>query len=140
MIDPKADQEMIQPILAEGVDEEPVESTRRLFVGRQLWIIAAFAIIYSVFHLAALNGISISGMTGGVIDLPFLPEFPLETWNFRIVHVAGAPDLGISIVLWRAIRVLRCGTDSFAGPTVLSVTCDCVICAGSGHLFWSGNF
>ena len=33
-------------------------------------------------------------MTGGVIDLPFLPEFPLETWNFRIVHVAGALILG----------------------------------------------
>ena len=46
MIDPKADPEMIQPILAEGVDEEPVESTRRLFVGRQLWIIAAFAVVY----------------------------------------------------------------------------------------------
>ena len=94
MIDPKADPEMIQPILAEGVDEEPVESTRRLFAGRQLRIIAAFAMMYSVFHLAALNGISISGMTGGVIDLPFLPEFPLETWNFRIVHIAGALILG----------------------------------------------
>jgi TRAP transporter 4TM/12TM fusion protein len=33
-------------------------------------------------------------MTGGIVDLPFLPTFPMETWNFRIVHVAGALALG----------------------------------------------
>lgn len=82
------------PIIAHGVDEEPVESNRRLFTGRNLIFISVLAGIYAFFHMAALNGLSISGMTGGLIDLPFLPAFPLETWNFRIVHVAGALTIG----------------------------------------------
>jgi TRAP transporter 4TM/12TM fusion protein len=42
--------------------------------------------------MAALNGLSIENMTG--IELAFLPQFPMETWNFRIVHIAGALALG----------------------------------------------
>jgi hypothetical protein len=42
--------------------------------------------------MLALNGVSISDWTG--IELPFLPQFPMETWNFRIVHIAGALALG----------------------------------------------
>ena len=80
------------PVLAEGVDDEPVESNRRVFTGRTYLAIAAFSAIYAVFHMAALNGWSIRGWTG--IDIPALPVFPMETWNFRIVHVAGALILG----------------------------------------------
>ncbi|MBM9594081.1 TRAP transporter permease [Roseitranquillus sediminis] len=80
------------PVLAEGVDEEPVEANRRDFIGRNYLIIAAMATIYAAFHMAALNGLSIENMTG--IELPFLPTLPMETWNFRIVHVAGALVLG----------------------------------------------
>jgi len=50
------------------------------------------AALYAAFHMAALNGLSLSGMTG--IEVSFLPSFPLETWNFRIVHVAGALFIG----------------------------------------------
>jgi hypothetical protein len=42
--------------------------------------------------MLALNGVSISDWTG--VELPFLPQFPMETWNFRIVHIAGATALG----------------------------------------------
>lgn len=94
MTEATQESELIQPIVAEGVDDEPVESNRRLFEGRSLLLISVFAVVYSGFHIAALNGLSLSGMTNGLIDLPFLPEFPLETWNFRIVHVAGALALG----------------------------------------------
>ncbi|HID67786.1 MAG TPA: TRAP transporter fused permease subunit [Roseibacterium sp.] len=80
------------PILAEGIDDEPVESNRRLFEGKSFLVVAILSMLYAAFHMAALNGISISGMTG--IDIPFLPRFPLETWNFRIVHIAGALALG----------------------------------------------
>ncbi len=45
-----------------------------------------------MFHMAALNGLSIREWTG--LRVPFLPTFPMETWNFRIVHVAGALALG----------------------------------------------
>jgi len=83
-----------EKVIAEGVDEEPIEGNRRLYGGTTLRVMAALTALYAAFHMAALNGLSIEGMTGGLIDIPFLPSFPLETWNFRIVHVAGALSLG----------------------------------------------
>lgn len=82
-------------VLAEGVDEEPVEQNRRLFSGTSAMLIAAFATIYAAFHMIALNGVSLSSMTG--IEIGFLPQFPLETWNFRIIHIAGALALGFLV-------------------------------------------
>jgi len=81
-------------VVADGVDEEPVESNRRLYEGRTYLVISLFATVYAAFHMAALNGLSISEMTGGAVVIPFLPTFPMETWNFRIVHIAGALALG----------------------------------------------
>lgn len=81
-------------VVADGVDEEPVESNRRLYEGRTYLLISLFATVYAAFHMAALNGLSISEMTGGAVIIPFLPTFPMETWNFRIVHIAGALALG----------------------------------------------
>ncbi|WP_224815108.1 TRAP transporter fused permease subunit [Hasllibacter sp. MH4015] len=83
------------PVIAEGVDEEPVESNRRLFTGGRLLFIAALSTIYAGFHMAALNGLSLSNITG--IEIGFLPQFPMETWNFRIVHIAGALVLGFAL-------------------------------------------
>ncbi|WP_394240228.1 TRAP transporter permease [Halopseudomonas laoshanensis] len=68
--------EPLAPIVIEGVDEEPVESNRRLFGGWMLRAVTAMAILYSAFHLYVLN---IS---------------PMESWSFRIVHVTGALILG----------------------------------------------
>ncbi|MCC1493863.1 TRAP transporter fused permease subunit [Cognatishimia sp. F0-27] len=85
-------------ILAEGVDEEPVESNRRMFSGRAYLVIATLSTIYAAFHMLALNGVSISAWTG--VEVPLLPQFPLETWNFRIVHIAGA--LGLGFLLFSA--------------------------------------
>lgn len=79
-------------VIAEGVDEEPIEGNRRLFAGKAYLAIATLATIYAAFHMFALNGVSISDWTG--IELPLLPTFPLETWNFRIIHIAGALALG----------------------------------------------
>ena len=73
---------------------EPIAANQRRFDGWRARLMAWAAGLYAAFHLAALNGLSIAGMTGGLIDLPFLPSFPVETWNFRIVHVAGALALG----------------------------------------------
>ena len=85
-------------LIADGVDEEPVEGNRRLLDGWRLSVIAGLAAIYAMFHMAALNGVSISSWTG--VELPFLPQFPLETWNFRIAHIAGA--LGLGFLLFHA--------------------------------------
>lgn len=79
-------------VIAEGVDEEPIESNRRLFSGKMQVTVALIATLYAAFHMVALNGVSISGITG--IDIPFLPSFPIETWNFRIIHIAGALAVG----------------------------------------------
>ena len=81
-------------LIAAGVDEEPVESNRRLFEGKAFLFVATLAGLYAAFHMLALNGVSIASLTGGVIDPWFLPTFPMETWNFRIVHVAGALAIG----------------------------------------------
>lgn len=88
----KAIDEKNDAVVADGVDEELVEANRRLFTDWRFILISTLAALYAAFHMAALNGLSLSAMTG--LDLPFLPRFPLETWNFRIVHVAGALFLG----------------------------------------------
>lgn len=98
--DTQRDDQTEGPVLAEGVDEEPVEHNRRIFEGRTYLIIGGFSAFYALFHMAALNGWSIRSWTG--IDLPFLPVFPMETWNFRIVHIAGALILGFTLYSARA--------------------------------------
>ena len=80
------------PIIAHDVDEEPVEANRRDFTGRNYVVVTTLAAAYAAFHMAALNGVSIENWTG--VEIPFLPTFPMETWNFRIVHIAGALFLG----------------------------------------------
>ncbi|MEM6322212.1 MAG: TRAP transporter fused permease subunit [Pseudomonadota bacterium] len=89
-----ADESVIEAdrVIAEGVDEEPVEGNRRVFDGISDRVVIAIAILYAAFHMAALNGVSVSRLTG--VSIPFLPQFPLETWNFRIIHIAGALILG----------------------------------------------
>lgn len=64
------------PVLAQGVDEEPVETNRRLYKGLLLPAMTVLGIVYAVFHLYTLN------------------IAPLETWSFRIIHVCGALILG----------------------------------------------
>ncbi|SFG71208.1 TRAP transporter, 4TM/12TM fusion protein [Palleronia marisminoris] len=90
-------------VVAQDVDEEPIEANRRLFEGWRLTTISVFAGLYAFFHMAALNGLSIERWTG--IELPLLPSFPMETWNFRIVHVAGA--LIIGFLLFAASSFVR---------------------------------
>ncbi|ESR24201.1 TRAP-type uncharacterized transport system, fused permease component [Lutibaculum baratangense AMV1] len=92
----------VDVVVAQGVDDEPVEANRRMFEGRAFAVVAAIAAVYAFFHIAALNGLSIRNMTGGAINLPFLPRLPMETWNFRIVHIAGALLLGF--LLYSASR------------------------------------
>ena len=88
-----------QVIHVEGIDEEPVETNRRLFTGSNMAIVATLSMLYALVHMLALNGVSIYEWTG--MSLPFLPSFPVETWNFRILHVAGALGLGFFLFAGR---------------------------------------
>lgn len=92
-----------EPVIADGVDEITVESNRRLLTRWRGIAIASFSAIYAAFHIAALNGLSLEAITG--LHIGFLPSFPLETWNFRIVHIAGALTLGF--LLYSANRRFR---------------------------------
>lgn len=94
-----AEEEHKDHLIADGVDEEPVESNRRLFEGPAFLLMAVLAALYASFHMAALFGLSISALTG--VTLPLLPNLPLETWNFRIVHIAGALGLGFLLFAGR---------------------------------------
>ncbi len=105
-------------LIAEGVDEEPVESNRRLFSGWRFNFVIGYAALYAAFHMAALNGLSLSSWTG--INIGFLPQFPLETWNFRIAHIAGALFLGF--LLFNAApfgNERRSATDGLSKLTLL---------------------
>ena len=103
-------------LIAEGVDEEPIEFNRRLFDGKLYILIGAVATIYAAFHMIALNGVSISSMTG--IEIGFLPQFPLETWNFRIAHIAGALVLGFLIFAAHGFGSTK---EQKSGPRILTV-------------------
>ncbi len=48
-----------QAVIAEGVDDEPVEGNRRVFTGWRMTLVATLAALYALFHMAALNGWSI---------------------------------------------------------------------------------
>jgi TRAP transporter 4TM/12TM fusion protein len=99
-------------LIAHDVDVEPVEPNRRVLAGWRNALIVVLAVAYPAFHMAALNGLSIRDLTG--IDLPLLPRFPMETWNFRIVHVAGALILGF--LLFAAVRFRDGDSDAGQGP------------------------
>ncbi len=104
-------------LIAEGVDEEPVEANRRLFEGWRFTVLAVAAALYAAFHMAALNGLSIQEWTG--VSIPFLPAFPLETWNFRIVHVAGALGLGFVLFSGRSFPEDEADESKFLGQVAL---------------------
>ncbi len=54
-------------LIAQGVDDEPVESNLRLFKGRSYQIVTLIAVVYAAFHMLALNGIGIKAMTGVMV-------------------------------------------------------------------------
>lgn len=73
-------------IVASGLDEEPRGASERwLKVGWQRWLLLLLCVAYTAFHLLVLNA------------------FPMETWSFRTVHVAGA--LLIGFLVYAAARV-----------------------------------
>jgi TRAP transporter 4TM/12TM fusion protein len=62
--------------LAEGVDVEPRSFNQREFAGWMRYTIIAMCIGYTVFHIGVMN------------------LYPLETWTYRLIHVAGGLVIG----------------------------------------------
>jgi TRAP transporter 4TM/12TM fusion protein len=60
----------------EAADIEPVAANQKVFAGRAGRVVAALCIGYAAFHIAVMN------------------VYPLETWTYRLIHVAGGLFLG----------------------------------------------
>ncbi len=70
----------------QGVDDQVIETNRRLFTGWG-WLVAALLTgAYAAFHLFSLN------------------VYPLETWSFRIIHIAGALVIGFALYAGRGFN------------------------------------
>ncbi len=122
-----------QQVIAEGVDEEPVEKNRRLYTGAASTFVTVFSGLYAAFHMAALNGISVEALTG--VEIPFLPQFPMETWNFRIVHIAGALVIGFLLYASASFRDEEMRETPLLGGLAILLMAPALFSLGAGVWF-----
>ena len=80
--------------IAAGVDAEVVISNQRVFSGKLGLIFAAACILYTAFHVGVMN------------------LYPLETWMYRLIHVAGGLALGFIFFSARAFPAESGGKQS----------------------------
>jgi TRAP transporter 4TM/12TM fusion protein len=67
------------PIIAKGVDEEPLATNQRIHAGSLAYAVTAIAIAYTAFHVLVMN------------------LYPLEPWTYRMLHLCGGLFLGFLI-------------------------------------------
>lgn len=72
-------------ILAEGVDNEPLASNQRDYHGTLGIAVIAACIAYTAFHIGVMN------------------LYPLETWTYRLIHVAGGLAIGYCLFAAHAL-------------------------------------
>ncbi|MCC5957273.1 MAG: TRAP transporter fused permease subunit [Natronohydrobacter sp.] len=86
--------------IADGVDNEIVTSNQRVFVGIVGLVVTALCILYTMFHVGAMNGVH-----DRITDFLGLPSVDLtEPWRYRLVHVAGGLALGFILFSARALH------------------------------------
>jgi TRAP transporter 4TM/12TM fusion protein len=71
--------------IADGVDKEIVTSNQRVFTGSLGIAVATLCILYTGFHIFSMN------------------LYPIETWIYRLSHVAGGLALGFLIFSARSL-------------------------------------
>lgn len=71
--------------LAEGADSEVIALNQRVFTGGLGAAIAVLCILYTLFHLVSMN------------------LYPIETWIYRLSHVAGGLALGFLLFSSRMV-------------------------------------
>jgi TRAP transporter 4TM/12TM fusion protein len=74
-------------IIAQGTDDEPASGNQRSLPGWSGQLLFWFGVVYTLFHLVVLN------------------LYPLETWTFRILHVAGGLMIGFVLMTVAVPRV-----------------------------------
>ena len=67
------------PVIASGVDEEPLATNQRIHEGSLALVVTAMAIVYTAFHVAVMN------------------LYPLEPWTYRMLHLCGGLFLGFLV-------------------------------------------
>ncbi len=80
--------------IAAGVDAEVVVSNQRVFSGKLGLLFAVACIVYTAFHVGVMN------------------LYPLETWVYRLIHVAGGLALGFIFFSARAFPAEAGGKQS----------------------------
>ncbi|MGL1832584.1 TRAP transporter permease [Rhodocyclaceae bacterium SMB388] len=80
--------------IAAGVDAEVVVSNQRVFTGKPGLIFATFCILYTAFHIGVMN------------------LYPLETWVYRLTHVAAGLALGFIFFSAKAFPAEPAGRQS----------------------------
>ena len=63
-------------LIAQGVDDEPLANNQRTFTQKAALFVSIISAVYAFWHVFSLN------------------VAPVETWAFRILHVAGALVIG----------------------------------------------
>ncbi|MGF1620034.1 MAG: TRAP transporter permease [Rhodomicrobiaceae bacterium] len=71
--------EGVKQSIAEGVDAEPLAHNQRSFTGNLNLLVVTMCIAYTAFHIGVMN------------------LYPLETWTYRLIHVAGGLVLGFML-------------------------------------------
>lgn len=86
-----------------AVDAEEITSNQRVFGGRLGLLIATLCVLYTGFHIGAMNGLH-----DRLTDLLGLPSIDLtEPWRYRLTHVGAGLALGFLLF---AARPLPAGT------------------------------
>lgn len=67
-------------IIVQGTDDEPASGNQRVLPGWSGQLLFWFGVFYTLFHLVVLN------------------LFPLETWTYRILHIAGGLMIGFVLM------------------------------------------
>lgn len=114
------------PLIARGVDEEPLATNQRHFEGRLNWFVAAICIAYTAFHVAIMN------------------LYPLETWTYRMIHLAGGLFLGF--VIYSALSLRETTGEARRRRSPLELVLAAIGVAGVGYglmmtiIAWGGQW
>jgi len=76
MSHPSALPQDASPVIAKGVDEEPLASNQREPANRLGLLISVICALYTAFHIFVMNA------------------YPLETWTYRMLHLSGGLVIG----------------------------------------------
>ena len=92
------------PVIAKGVDEEPLAGNQRDFSGRAAILLTVACVAYTSFHIAILN------------------LYPLETWTYRMIHVAGGLMLGFVVYAATSVHAADGGQSQARQPLSLALS------------------